>query len=211
MTAKKPTTKPASSGVFDIARPGSSQGFAASATSRPVIVNNRPVMQDPMMVANGSNVDDRTTAPPLTPVKKVVITPIHESVTEEPEVTVTTPSVVDPPAAAEPAPEPTPKPAPEPVKMATEAAATPEPAVGDDDATAQKMRERMTHIEKLVEEQQYFLPIQTIEERRSRKVALFGLLLIIVLALAWYNTALDANLLPNTYDLPHTSFFTVKP
>lgn len=39
---------------FDVARPGNT---AASAGSRPVIVGNQPVLQDPMMVNNPSDVE----------------------------------------------------------------------------------------------------------------------------------------------------------
>lgn len=91
--------------------------------------------------------------------------------------------------------------------------AEPEPAVPADrdkrEEETEVARERAARLEKLIEDEAYFLPIETLEQRRSRKVAIIGLLLIILLAAAWYNMALDANLLPNTYNLPHTSFFDV--
>lgn len=78
------------------------------------------------------------------------------------------------------------------------------------EAESEVARERAARLEKLVESEEYFLPIETVEQRRSRRVAIFGLLLIIILAAAWYNVALDAGLLPNTYNLPHTTFFSIK-
>src|SRR4051812_22365228 len=51
--AEKSAKSPAknASKVFDVSKPGKQ---AASATSRPVIVTNRPIMQDPMMLSNAT-------------------------------------------------------------------------------------------------------------------------------------------------------------
>lgn len=225
--------------IFDVAKPGKG-GLPASATTRPVIVTNRPVITDPMV-----------TEPQLTPVlpavkpsKKIIITPLHQNIvpeTDQPkaetppsEITsIKTPptkaplaesstaenTVESPMAEAKPDAEAPkisatpPEGFPEPV---ADAALVPGDAPGvpaepdERDAESELARKRAARLQKMIDDEEYFLPIKTVEERRSRKVAIFGLLLIILLAAAWYDIALDASLLPNTYDLPHTSFFTVK-
>jgi len=81
----------------------------------------------------------------------------------------------------------------------------------DQIAAAEKSaQEREAKLQEMIEDEQYFLPINAAQERRSRRVAIIGLVVIVVLALAWYNVALDAGLLPNQFDVPHTSFFTIK-
>lgn len=88
--------------------------------------------------------------------------------------------------------------------------APPTTAPNDEDATAKIIKEHMLRIEKLVDSEEYFLPINAVQTRKSRKFVVVGILLIIILAIAWYNIALDAGLLPNLYNVPHTEFFTVK-
>lgn len=159
-------------------------------------------MRDPMM----SEPSEGDLTPPKEspkPSPKMVIQPLHD--TTEPEAA---PEQAEPVVPAKP-PEGFPEPVPD-------AAVKPEDAPGvpldseEREVDSELARKHASRLQKMIEEEEYFLPIKTVEERRSRKVAIFGILLIVVLALAWYNTALDAGLLPNTYDLPHTSFFTVK-
>jgi len=216
--------------IFDVAKPGKG-GFPASATTRPVIVTNRAVIKDPMVTEPQS----APVLPTAKPSKKIVITPLHQNVapeTDQPKAETppveTSPSETPPDAeAAEKQPVVEAKPDAEAPKVSTtppegfpepvaDAALAPEgmPGVPADpeerDAESELARKRAARLQKMIDDQEYFLPIKTMEERRSRKVAIFGLLLIILLAAAWYDIALDASLLPNTYDLPHTSFFTVK-
>lgn len=202
------TKKQSSSGVFDVSKPGKS-GLPASSTTRAIIVSNRPLMRDPMM-SEPSKGD--LTPPPVKPSPKMTIQPLHDTVEHEPKAEPAPQANVQ---AAQPA-EVTPKPPegfPEP---APDAAIKPEEAPGvppeneEREVDTELARKHAARLQKMIEEEEYFLPIKTMEERRSRKVAIIGLLLIIVLAAAWYDVALDAGLLPNTYDLPHTSFFTVK-
>lgn len=78
------------------------------------------------------------------------------------------------------------------------------------DPTARLIAEHAERITKLVESEQYFLPIYTAEARHRKRLIVVGLLLSVILGLAWYNVALDAGLLTNTFNLPHTSFFSVS-
>ncbi|HEY1064349.1 MAG TPA: hypothetical protein VGE30_03585 [Candidatus Saccharimonadales bacterium] len=198
------TNKPPKHGIFDVAKPGSGQ-LPASGNSRSVIVSNRPVIKDPMV--------SEPTKPEATPeapsTKKIRIEPLHdtaEAPTPEPE-TAPEPTVVVDDKPVTVTPETTvadiaPNALEEPV-------AIPQPSEARE-AEDELNRKRVARLQKMIDEEEYFLPIKTVEERRSRKVAIIGTITIILLAAAWYNIALDAGLLPNTYDLPHTSFFTVK-
>lgn len=205
--AKKP-----GAGVFDIAQPG--KGQVTSATSRPVMITNRPVMTDPMV--NEVPQDEPKTAPPLKPAKKMVIKPLHDDV-KEAEVKESASSVEPEPVIPDTTPEPVlPSPQVADVQVKSSApgakqATEEKPLIEEQPQDTDKLtKERAEQIDKMIESEQYFLPINAVQERRSRQIAIIGVLFIILLALAWYNIALDAGLLPNTYNLPHTSLFTVK-
>lgn len=189
--------------VFDVSGPG--KGSQASATSRPLITGNAPVIKDPM-------VNEPSTEPvlPAKPSKKVNIQPLHNDITPPEEIKAPEPIAIEEPA-FEPAEKPTgfPEPAPDAAVKPEEAPGVPADA-DQRDEDSKVARERAVRLQKMIDEEEYFLPIQTTEQRRSRKVGIIGIVLIIVLALAWYNVALDAALLPNTYNLPHSTFFTVK-
>jgi len=133
----------------------------------------------------------------------------------------------EPKPEAEPAPEPKqalgpeePEPKPEIPEPASnpepETAPAPEESKTDDesaeaaDKVAEKLRkEHEAGVAKLVQSQKYFVPIQTTKKRRARQ-ALWIVPLIIVLAVAAYDVLLDANIVDNTYDLPHTSWLKSK-
>lgn len=250
--------------VFDVAKPGRT---AASSTSKPVIITNRPVMQDPMVTA--PKPDEPTGAPPLKTAGKLVIKPLHDDLAvDKPEPakaneSTDTPISIKVDLQAEPeadTPEETPddsavspsqeaeatdskepetiafsktttgtptknpevadnqlKPAKAPVSDVSSPAAVPAVDRTDKQLTPEQSeaalkaaRERATELQEIIDKQEYFLPIKTVEQRRSRRFAILGLLLIILLGLAWYDVALDAGLLTNTYNLPHSHLFTVK-
>jgi hypothetical protein len=211
MAESKKSTPKKSPGVFDISHPGKG-GIAASSTSRPVIIKHQ-LMPDPMV-----NTDRQPDLPVVLPSKaatKVRIAPLHDDIDAD--------GIQDPPKAAKEVPEPVPNVVvadkPE-VKITSEtkiADVAPEPDTSgipespdEREADNRMAREKAAKLQRMIDNEEYFLPIETLEERRSRKVAIFGVILIVVLAIAWYNVALDAGLLENTYNLPHTTFFTVK-
>lgn len=237
-------------GVFDVARPGSGQ-VAASTTSKPVLISNRPVAQDPMVVSGGASsssdegpVEVPETAPILTPVKKKVIMPLSDmkadeaadsAPAEDGSVADQTAEVLPIDESPQTAPEQDEQAAPEseradekvavkteignPVTMlepATEAgvpkADREEKELSADQAIAaeKSAQEREAKLQEMIDEEKYFLPINAMQARRTRNFVLVGLLVIIILAVAWYNIALDAGLLPNQFNVPHTSFFTIK-
>lgn len=77
--ADKPAAKSAPK-VFDVAHPGKSK---PSATSRPIIVSNRPILQDPMVSLNVPSDVAPTDGKPSPAAVKVTIEPLET--TEEPK------------------------------------------------------------------------------------------------------------------------------
>ncbi len=250
MTAKKPKTTPASqlpssARVMDIAKPGTLK----NATSRPVIVTNRVVIQDPMVNATG----DKSAKPAgsdegLQP-EKIVIKPLSDPDTDtkqadKEEIKLATKeglldipfdndsdgvveageiqqqqTLSDPsPATAKSEAKPT-QPDDEP-----DAKADTRDKGNDDDTddTDSKPSSDKADLDKVTAEEEaavraqeefeeviadktYFLPINAAQHRRSRIVVIFGVILILVLALAWINVALDAGIItiPGVKSLTH--------
>jgi hypothetical protein len=254
-------------GIMDVSKPGKAK---PSATSKPIIITNRPLLQDPMVVDDEAKQDDS----PLSPAKsKVTIKPISVSDGEDENaapVTVTTKPVepavptTDSKDEAEPAPkaevETTEPVVEEPAEEAPPAVADkppekaeteekPEPAAADteppasesaketaesetadeapdktdktapmspeeQEAAAKKVEEEKTEhtaaIQKLVDNEQYFLPINSVESRKVKRFIALGAALIILLAVAWVDVALDAGLVQLGGLKPVTHFFTAK-
>ncbi|HVX24523.1 MAG TPA: hypothetical protein VG992_04255, partial [Candidatus Saccharimonadales bacterium] len=62
-TAKKP--KPAGKKIIDVAHPGTAK---PSATAKPIIVTNRPILKDPMMVTTDSAQPKASDVPATAPI-----------------------------------------------------------------------------------------------------------------------------------------------
>ena len=93
-------------------------------------------------------------------------------------------------------------------------------AEGDEEATAAEQTEQQlaaeaeaaakhdAEIQKLVDSKQFFLPINSVEKRRSKRVVLLGVVLSLLLALAWADVALDAGIIQINGVKPVTHFFS---
>ena len=130
MTTKKEKSEPAKTSdanqgvrIFDVAKPGTLP--PADATSRPVIVTNRPIMQDPMMAPQAASdlpPEDPTKDRPGSLGTKLVITPMSDQEPEPAAVDADSDGVVEageqaavdskpePDSKAEPVSKPEPKP-----------------------------------------------------------------------------------------------------
>ena len=64
-----------------------------------------------------------------------------------------------------------------------------------DDAKAAARAEEDAKTAKLIESRKYFLPINAVEQRRSTQIAVAGVILALILAVAWVDVALDAGLI----------------
>ncbi|HSX47527.1 MAG TPA: hypothetical protein VLF63_02015 [Patescibacteria group bacterium] len=77
-----------------------------------------------------------------------------------------------------------------------------------DEAEKRKQQETELEVQKLTSSKKYFLPINTLETRRSHRNVALGILLSIILIVAWLDVALDAGIINMSTSLPHTKFFS---
>ncbi|HYH36173.1 MAG TPA: hypothetical protein VD706_01595, partial [Candidatus Saccharimonadales bacterium] len=154
---------------------------------------HRPMIKDPMVVEEDGTPE--TTTPPLS--KKIAETKImppsqaavpDEPPAQEPE----KPESEDMPAETE---------EPEPEDKSHESSHRDK---NDESATAAQEAK----LQKLIDSKKYFLPINAVEQRRSKRVVTLGVVLAILLALAWFNIALDAGLIHVDNIKPVTHFFS---
>lgn len=241
------TKKSAAKRITDVAHPGKSP---ASATSKPVIVTNRPILQDPMVVESIDGDDKPTLAPsgttiqPLTapevPPTKKQDTKKDTEADEKPEPDTKDPLLDDPDseqddtktnskldeiaatktiaeldaeakAVKQDKPEETSSQT-DKIEDSTEqkdqdaASKKNDDGLEDEVAKAEEAAKKDASLQSLVESKQYFLPINTVEKRRSKRVVIGGILLSLVLAIVWVDVALDAGLIGSS-GLPHTHYF----
>jgi len=245
--------------IIDVAHPGQS---APAGNSKSVIVSNRPLLKDPMMVDKATTPDDDSlakvsnkssaepsTAPLLEPVKieKTAEKPasVDDSLSDEPAAS----EPVEPPKSVKPPIDESEDKAPK--ETAEEVADTPEPKTEKPDQsdqpvppkpsepeakpadtktddkpdesssaskdkdkpeipvdTSDKEAEHQAVIDKLADSKKYYLPINTVEKRRSRRFVVLGIVLSLLLALAWADIALDAGLIHINNVKPLTHFFS---
>jgi len=187
--------------VPDVEKPGKS---APTTTSKPVLVSNRPILKDPMVVVDEEGDQKESEAPAKKEPSRStppVIQPPDEPKSEDkpPEPPAISP---EPPKADEPE---TPNKPPED-EPASPKVAEPEPAGSDQTkpttdaekklaAEAAKHAEHEAEIQKLVDEGQYILPINTAEKRKAKRFMVLGVVLAVFLVLAWLDIALDARII----------------
>jgi hypothetical protein len=111
----------------------------------------------------------------------------------------------EPMPAAETAPEKEPE-----LEEASAASGTDQPAnkKADPEAEAKQQADHDAAIQKLVDNKQYFLPINAVEQRRSKRFVALGVLLSLFLLVAWCEIALDAGLIDVPGIQPLTHFFS---
>lgn len=167
--------------IMDVSRPGTT---APSDTSKPVIVNNRPMLKDPIIAKTSDQVSDvpEKEAPSVGPEKgKITIEPPAKDPNqaddkdqeEVPEKAVETHDSMEDEDENDP------------VKQTAEQA----------NAEAEKIAKHEAEIDKLAESKQFFLPINSIEDRKTKRFILIGVVLSLVLAVVWIDIALDAGLI----------------
>lgn len=203
--------------VMDVSHPGKS---APSASSRPVIVTNRPILKDPMMREEADKpVLPDAVAPSVS--REVEVKPVEAEraktiaqLAEEAKARVDKTEAEKAPETEEPELKPqeelTAKPEPKAEKLAesTDAVAPGAEAAADQEAKLAEAAKQDAELEKLVETKEYFLPINAVEKRRTKRVVVLGALLSVILALAWVDIALDAGLIQLDNVKPITHFFS---
>ena len=185
----KPTSK-ATAPIIDVARPNES---APSATSISVIVNNRPILRDPMMVAaidTSADEPDRIASVST----KINIQPSENKNEIKNEELVT--EVAEPKT--------------DPLVQEEQTAKTVDHSensivadnqsdnkneLDDQIIETQEQAKHDAEISEIIESKRYYLPIDTVEKRRTKRFVLIGASVSILLILIWIDVALDAGLI----------------
>jgi len=211
--------------IVDVAHPGKT---APPANSKSVIIRSGPILKDPMVVDEITESEDvsdkgadtdkpalRSPTAPLLPSEKPA---------EATEITDLVPAVKpDKPSPADSSDKAA-KPDPPAESTATKAkpAKTAESDTTDDEsapakdtkdakaieAAAAEEAKHQDAIDKLAESKQYYLSINTVEKRRSRRFVALGIILSLLLILAWADIALDAGIIHVNGVKPVTHFFS---
>jgi cobalamin biosynthesis Mg chelatase CobN len=215
MGEAKKLKKSATRHIVDVEEPGTS---APSSTSKPVIVTNRPLLKDPMVKEEKKNdiseQSDSIPAPALaSSSNKSRLQPLVDSISPDDESLAVEPKTPQVSEAAEPeTTTSTPESEPEQKASGSEAseADAPQSQMLDDAQADDKLKstaakqaeveaaEQVKHdaaVQKLVDTKRYELPINTVEERQSRKFIMLGIVLMAVLILVWLDIALDAGII----------------
>jgi anti-sigma28 factor (negative regulator of flagellin synthesis) len=202
--------------IMDVKSPGK---VAPEASSRPILVTNRPVLaSDPMVVAGDS--DGRSTdvaGPPVVTGRSAkVIRPIRAEAADEADET-KEPAVPEPETEAE-------APAESPVAAKTEAPAPalvratgsgkPETRDAEAEASAAETEAetarlvRLQELEQLIASGQYAVPIDAVQRKRSRTFVFLMCLLALVLAVVLLDVLLDTGIVKLPAGIPHTHIFS---
>jgi len=216
----KPKKPAGAKPIVDVAQPGKS---APATNSKSVIMSNRPLLKDPMMVANQPKPGTLQLTAPLLETEP----PDELAGTIEPSKTTKATKTVEPsepaePAAADDAPAAqvddtkpdkpekpeadaaeADKPKPDETEAQTEKSETTDeeavPSKEDDikqaEAEATEQAKHQAAIDKLADSKQYYLSINTVEKRRSKRFVVLGVVVSLLLVLAWLDIALDAGLI----------------
>jgi hypothetical protein len=186
--------------VFDVAKPGKT---AASATSRPVIVNHGSLLKDPMMSGEKSTESPKPAETTVAPSesRKVITPPSEETPNAEAQDT----SSADKKSAADQAKTEAKTLAENTQQANKDQAAAIVDAVVDQAATKKKGEPtkeevaRLAELEKLVESKTYFVPIKTASQKRHAHWLVISIFLLVV---AGAYLAVDAELVDIGIDLP---------
>jgi len=221
-------SKPSAKRIIDVAHPGKS---LPSATSKPVIVSNRPILKDPMMADEPVSEEQASQSEPTSITVKTKLQPLDkpaekmsEPVTSDEQKTEKVDNKSEPTIAelAKTAKASRPE-----ISEITEKPEEPENGTQEPtdeektpkDATeltsaeidAAELEEQTKHdeaIEKLVESKEYMLPINAVEKRRTQRFIILGIVLSVLLIVAWVDIALDAGLIELGSIKPVTHFFS---
>ena len=196
--------------IADVKAPGLT---TPAASSRPILVTNRPVLTSDPMIAGGSV----GTLKPAEPVNRSTkeIKPVSEAESIVPtkasdnlEADVVDESSDTTPAEGDSTPEaPTEdKPIYSPARtIVNERDAEAQLVAAAEEATAEQDA-RQQELEKLVEDGTYVVPINAVHRKRSLLVGLAVVSLIIVLAFVVFDVLLDADIIKLSVSIPHTNF-----
>ncbi len=206
--------------VTDVTEPNKSP---PSDTSRPVIVTNRAILKDPMMGGKPtvtSEIEPTDISPPRLPGKPKIepglktdsivseLTPADVNNVPE-NVAAESDEVPETETATDSLPQSTDSTATDTLPKSTDSkdsgAINPEAEAA---AALDKQIEHEAAVQKLIDDKQYILPVNALEKRRSKRFVALGILISLLLGLAWVDVALDASLIQVPGLKPVTHFFS---
>ncbi|HET7060030.1 MAG TPA: hypothetical protein VFH99_01785 [Candidatus Saccharimonadales bacterium] len=177
--------------INDVDHPGKS---TPSATSKPVIVSNRPLLKDPMVVdedaalpKEGPDPDDKkppkeelehTAGPKLQPPDTIQPDDAQTQPAEKKE---TLPAQTEPPGKKEADPK---------------------------QEAAEETAKQAAATQRLIDSKRYELPIDTVEKRKTKRFVVLGVVLAVLLTFAWIDVAIDAGIIHIGSAKPVTHFFS---
>ncbi len=216
---KKPIKK--SQPISDVEKPGKT---AASPTSKSIIIKTTPLIKDPMVVAETDKQTEDDTSKNVVKAggsSKIKLQPLATSDTPETKDEVTTPEKPklpeeepkkDDPKLDEPVQSDKPAVQDEPDSGKDQPTESKDKALNTPDeqdaAEASRKAEHDANLQKIVDSKTYYLPINAVEKRKTKRFVLLGIALSIFLILVWINVALDAGLIQIDGVSPLTSFFS---
>ncbi len=219
--------------VFDVAKPSTTP---ASPTSKPLIIAHGPMMHDSTIVEQSESDETEKTddhSPSMTSTHTIKIEPLNEIELDKREEAATPnedqkrPVATDDKDSAksttqdiksdqiEKTDSEVKTETPDAPKVEAQAEGSSDQAKVEVDPKKleeeqRAIAEKEAKINSLVDSGKYFLPINMLEKRKNQRIVLVGILICIILAIAWVDVALDAGLISNSLHLPHTHFFALK-
>ena len=217
---KKPTKKTAP--INDVEEPGKS---AASPTSKPVLVTNRPIMKDPMVVTdeakNETSEDQANATKSIKGSSNNKVEPLSTSTESQDNQTEpnnkSEAETQSQEAAKKQLTESDNNSESKSSDSAVEESKVTNPTTDkkssktpgeEEEAEASRKAERDANLQKIVDNKTYFLPINAVEKRKTKRIIVLGIVLSLVLAVAWVDVALDAGLIEIGGVKPVTHFFS---
>lgn len=208
----------------------------SSLDGEPVIVTNRNLLKDPAAAEAESGADQKdkpAAEAKLTKSTPMKLKPLQEPTAapeaEAPEPTAESSAKKESKlaaATAEPNTKPTEvaakpaeandtttaeKPEAEPAKdqpETTDSEATKPVDPAAEEAKAAEQAKHDATIQKLIDSKQFYLPINSVEKRKTKRFVVLGIILSLLLAFAWTDIALDAGLVQISGIKPVTHFFS---
>ncbi|MEK7599717.1 MAG: hypothetical protein AAB462_01645 [Patescibacteria group bacterium] len=210
-------SKSSSKPIVDVAHPNKS---APSQNSKSVIVSNRPMLKDPMVIDQEdleiTTLEEKKPESTITEIAAIAAADKPAKPEDKPAEDKDAKEDEPQPEKEEPKPEPAkPDKIADPVADDTKTDETDTKEEDQDtapenqlDIDASKEAEHEAAVQKLSESKKYFLPINAVEQRKSKQFVILGVVLSVILALAWVNIALDAGLIKIPGIKPVTHFFS---
>lgn len=203
MSQKEKPTKSRKKTMADVDEPGKS---APAATSKPVIITNRPLLTDPMVVDKDAETgEEKVEKKQLQHSAESTLQPI-----DKPDQATAEAADKTEPAGSEPAKQP---------DNPDEAPADETPSSGDGEKNKAKDKEKLeaeaaeraqqaAAVQKLIDSGKYVLPINAVEKRKTKRFMVMGIFLAVLLALVWGDIAADAGIIHISGVKPVTHFFS---